>query len=185
MSLVDVKPAVCACRGCPICGQSFSGVVDAVAAGIHVILPPAFAACGNAAVVHIEGIAFHGDGVVVEAVGAFRVVGIELCRVAEVAVSHDDAVVHAEVVLALQPLVDGIEDGLGSLSLAVPEYEIECSGVDFMRYLAEYSLGIRIQSRVQGLVKMLAVVYGEVAVIVAVGELLAATGGQGGGKQQG
>ncbi len=108
-----MEPAVCACCRCPISGESLSCVVDAVTSSIHIVLSHTFRACGDAVSVHVEWVAFHGYGVMVEAVGAFCIVGVERCRIAEVAVSHDDAVIHAEVSLSLQPLVDGVEDGLG------------------------------------------------------------------------
>ena len=59
--------------------------------------------------------------------------------------------------------------------MIILEDEIECSRTDFVGDFTEDSLWIWIHGGIQSVVEMLAVVYGEVAGVVTVGELLVAT----------
>ena len=99
---------------------------DDDAAAVHVVFAMAGGAGGNACGGHLEGFAAHGDGIGVEAVGAFAVVSVE-GEVVPRGVADNEAFVHAESDGAA--LVDGVEDGFGGLPLVAGELEVLCASL--------------------------------------------------------
>ena len=94
------------------------------ASNVQVVFSTAIVTRGNAVGGDIQRIAFHRDGVGVEAVGTFAVVGIE--SFSQGAVAYDDAIVHADP--EGSPSVYCIKDRLGgSSSLVALKIEILCS----------------------------------------------------------
>ena len=94
---------------------------DDDAAAVHVVFAMAGGAGGNACGGHLEGFAAHGDGIGVEAVGAFAVVSVE-GEVVPRGVADYEAFVHAESDGAA--LVFAVKDRFGGLPLVASELEV-------------------------------------------------------------
>jgi len=81
-------------------------------------------ASGEAVIAYAERIALYGKGVRAEAVRALCIIGIELCGVVQVAITYNKTIVQTNVILALEPLIYGIEDRFGVCTLIIGKYKI-------------------------------------------------------------
>lgn len=101
--------------GGAVAGETFAGVARADESLIvQIVGALAIGTSAEAALIYTDGIGAHGEGIGVEAVGAFAVVGVER-TVERIAIAHDEgSVVTQNICVAL---VDGVELDVVCLSL--------------------------------------------------------------------
>lgn len=109
---------------------------EPVADDVEVVLALAVAARCHAVAVQTQGEVAQGQLVVPEAVGTLVVVSHESIAprsgarggASKGGEPHDEAVVHAQMVLALQSFVDGIERFFGTVAVVILEDELLDTG---------------------------------------------------------
>ena len=176
---VDAEHAVGLGRVGAVFGEVVAGVVGHKATLVEAVLAVAVGAGGCALAVYAERVGTHGQRVEVKAVGTFTVVGVEDGWVFHIAVSHDEAAVHADVLLHLHPVVDGVEDAGTGETLAVAERVVLGAALEGEADDAERAGIVGVHRRGEHGVEVLAVVDGQIAVVAAKTVALVATGHKG------